>query len=389
MIEYSDNLINFAPKPTLILAGEKDNLFDINAVSFTVREAKWFYKELGVLDHIDLFTTNLGHGYHKQLREAAVWWFKKWLMNDVRNVNEPEMTLQNEEKLQATKTGQVMTEFPNERSLVDINIQLANNFKNQRKIFWKNNSKQNCISKVKELINYRDYPDTINVKAIYVGDINENDFLIQKLQIVSRDGFPLPALMYVPKNNFNLLPAALYLDDNGKSGFGADSIVNNLVKSGRIVIAVDLRGFGETEDNPGRLREGLNKWNSDHRIVQTSLHIGRPLIGQRVEDAIDVLNYIFTNPMIEKSDIELIGVGNCGIIALHAAAIDSRVSSVKLIHSISSWMDIIQEPLARNQLKNVIPGALKYYDLPDLKNSILPRPVKIIEPVNTYGKIIN
>ncbi|MCD6598336.1 MAG: acetylxylan esterase, partial [Bacteroidales bacterium] len=82
MLEYSDYLILSAPKPILILAGEKDYLCDINAVSYTVREAKWFYNKLGAIDRLDLFTVNKGHGISKELREADVWWFKKWLLND-------------------------------------------------------------------------------------------------------------------------------------------------------------------------------------------------------------------------------------------------------------------------------------------------------------------
>ncbi len=388
MLEYSDYIILSAPKPILIQAGENDTLFDINAVSFTFREAKRFYKELGVLDRLDLFAEDSGHSINKVSREADVWWFKKWLLKDNSKVTEPKLILQNEKDLFATKTGQVKTEYLQEKSLVDINIQLANNFENQRKLFWKNNSKQNCISKVKELINYKNDFDKNDVKVVHVGEINENDFQIQRLQITSRDGFPLPTIMYVPKSNSNTLSAALYLDDKGKSSIGSDSVVNNLVKSGKIVLAVDLRGFGETEDNPAHLRENWTKWNDDHRIVQTSLHVGRPLLGQRVGDAIDVLNYMFLNPRINNSDIELIGVGHCGPVALHVASIDTRISSVKIIHSISSWMDIIREPLARNQLKNVVPGSMKYYDLSDLKNSIFPRPVKIIEPVDACGRLI-
>jgi len=93
MLEYADYFIQFSPKPAIVLAGERDALFDINAVSKTVREAKWFYKELGVLDRLDLFTVDEGHGFQKGLREGAVWWFKKWLKDEPGRVKEPELTI--------------------------------------------------------------------------------------------------------------------------------------------------------------------------------------------------------------------------------------------------------------------------------------------------------
>jgi cephalosporin-C deacetylase-like acetyl esterase len=388
MIEFSDYFILFAPKPALVLAGEMDQTFDITAAAKAVREAKWFYKELGAIDQIDIFTVDEDHGYHQGLREAAVWWFKKWLMNDPDIVKEPKLTVQLDEKLQVTKTGQVLTEFKNSKSIIDINIQQANNFKHQRKMFWRNNPKKQCIEKVKELINYKNRTDKKNIQFTVVKDIKLKDVAIRKLLIVGRDGFPLPALMYIPADKKTPLPATLYLNDNGKNkAFDTDSVLNVLINDNRIVLAVDIRGFGETFVDLGKLRKSAHLWNDQHQISQTATYIGYPLIGQRVQDAIDALDHLLSYPIVKKSDIEILGIGHCGIVALHSAAIDSRFSSVKIINSISSFMDIISEPEAKNQFKNVVPGAMKYYDLPDLVNSIVPRPLKIIEAVDSFGKL--
>ena len=48
--------------------------------------------------------------YHKGLREAAIWWFKKWLVHDDKSVYEPELTIQKDEDLQVTLSGQVLDE---------------------------------------------------------------------------------------------------------------------------------------------------------------------------------------------------------------------------------------------------------------------------------------
>ena len=85
--------------------------------------------------------------------------------------------------------------------------------------------------------------------------------------------------------------------------------------------------------------------------------------------------------MINKSDVEIVGNGDCEPVALHAAALDNRFTSVRLINS----MEIITEPKVKHQLKNAVPGAIKYYDLPDLINAIFPRLVKIINPVDAYS----
>ncbi len=389
MLEFADYFILFAPKPALVLAGEKDNTFDIIAAAKTVREAKWFYKELGALDNIDIFTVDEGHGFYKGLREGATWWFKKYLMNKTEIVKEPELIIQPDEKLWATKTGQVLTGIKNSRSVIDINIQQAKDFENQRKLFWKNNPEKLCVEKVKELINYDERNENKDIKFDDLGEILYKGIKLKKLNLLSRDGFPLPALMYVPENLKKPLPVTIYLNDKGKNNaFETETALSTLIQNERIVFAVDIRGFGETTVDLGEMRKSLHAWNDQHQISQTSLYLGYPLIGQRVQDVTDILDHLDTYSIIKKSDIELIGIGHCGPVALHAAVIDERITGLKIINSIRSFMDIITEPNAKHQFKNVVPGAMKYYDLIDLVNSLSPKTVKIIDPVDAYGNII-
>ena len=50
--------------------------------------------------------------------------------------------------------------------------------------------------------------------------------------------------------------------------------------------------------------------------------------------------------------------------------------------SIVSWANEIQNPVSVNQLTNVVPGALRAYDLPELAGSIAPRTLRIVNPVD-------
>lgn len=229
MLEFSDYFILSAPKPVIILAAEQDALLPVDAVSYAFREIKWFYYRLGALDHLDLYTVDLGHGFHKELREGAVWWFNKWLLNKNDMIVEPDLTVQNEDDLKVTKTGQVMKEFEQEKSIVDLNFQLAVDYKKSRKDFWEKNSNQACISKIKDLMSYKDKTETNRCETIYLGSIPRGNYTIQKLLINARDGFPLPALLYMPVESTFTLPAVIYIDENGKNSMYADSIVNNLV----------------------------------------------------------------------------------------------------------------------------------------------------------------
>jgi hypothetical protein len=65
--------------------------------------------------------------------------------------------------------------------------------------------------------------------------------------------------------------------------------------------------------------------------------------------------------------VDLVAVGHVGVPALHAAALESSLfSSVKLSGSLTSWASVIERRVTLNQFVNVVHGALREYDLPDL-----------------------
>ena len=390
MLEYADYLILCAPRPVLVLAGEKDSLFDINAVAFACREAKWFYKELGFLNHLDLFTANDKHGIGKELREADVWWFKKWFSHESAAVTEHGLVLQTDENLLVTKTGQVLSEFEEEESIVDKNLRLACSLGGRRSDFWQKSPKETQIAKLKSLLGFQEIRGDRKVASIERGETIEREFHIRKVVISNRDGFPLPTLLCIPEPRKLGLPVTLLLDPHGKNALferGTDS--PHLLEREKVIVGVDLRGQGETKDDPRGLRKHWTAWNDEHRIGQTSLHIGRPLLGQRVQDVIDVLDYLEETGTAGRNGVALVGTGHCGLVALHAAAIDPRIAEVTVVGTIPSWTELIREPLARNHLKNIVPNAMAHYDLADLIEAVKPRPVVVVDPVDAHGKAID
>jgi hypothetical protein len=54
--------------------------------------------------------------------------------------------------------------------------------------------------------------------------------------------------------------------------------------------------------------------------------------------------------------------------------------------SLASWSAVARTPVSHNQLSNVVPGVLAYYDLPDLAATLAPRDVEISNPVDPVGK---
>jgi len=78
---------------------------------------------------------------------------------------------------------------------------------------------------------------------------------------------------------------------------------------------------------------------------------------------------------VDRSRITVHGAGAMGMVALHAAVLDSRIGRVEEENGLGSYRAIVDEPLHRGVSEVVIPGVLRKYDTEDLVRAILPRVV--------------
>src|SRR5262249_7215254 len=113
-----------------------------------------------------------------------------------------------------------------------------------------------------------------------------------------------------------------------------------------------------------------------------SLHLNRPLLGQRAFDLLTVVQ----SWAKARPGLELVGVGSAAPIVLHAAVMSDAVKSVTIEGGLVSWDNVLRTPISHNQLANVVPGVLAVYDLPELAAAIAPRLLTIRNPVDAAGK---
>jgi pimeloyl-ACP methyl ester carboxylesterase len=169
-------------------------------------------------------------------------------------------------------------------------------------------------------------------------------------------------------------PLVIYL--NGLGAAADWPAIKRLVAEGNDVVAIDPRGIGETA--PGKPSDKPSYFGNDFKETYLALHLNRPLLGQRVSDVLAVVNALKSR----GQRIHIVGVQGAGPIALHAAALEPAIESVTIEKSLLSWAAVVRSPINYNQLTNVVPGALKVYDLPDLAALVAPRPLTIREAWN-------
>jgi hypothetical protein len=81
-------------------------------------------------------------------------------------------------------------------------------------------------------------------------------------------------------------------------------------------------------------------------------------------------------------EVRLIGVGAVGPAVLHAAALEPQLfASVELRQSLDSWASVVRDRAGCGpQLINTVHGALRVYDLPDLRRIVGDKKLKVVDP---------
>lgn len=356
-LEHADYVTLRAPRPTLICVGTQD-FFNIDGAWTTYREAKLIYGILGHGERVDLFEFNDVHGFSLPRRQAAMRWMRRWLLKQDDAPVETDFPVHTDQQLQCTRTGQVLQDYQGV-SAFDLTRLRAEELDKQRAAHPLAGAELRTA--VSQLIHL---PETISpAKLTPQGILKRDGYTIQKEIYETEAGIQLPALRWVP-DTAKSEALIVYLHHQGKrTEAKAGGELDRLVRSGRTILAVDLRGIGEL--SLGTAKGWGEAFGPDVKEAFLGMHINRPLLGQRVYDLLSVLkSQAGAGP---ATGIEVIATGTLGPVAQHAAAFDSMIKTVTLRDSLPSWSLVARTPLSHHQLGNVVPGALRVYDLPDLK----------------------
>jgi hypothetical protein len=215
-----------------------------------------------------------------------------------------------------------------------------------------------------------------NIEFVPTGRSSLREVEEYRFQINCEGQMPVPCVVWVPANLKENSEVEIHLHEQGKAWFLNDQSKRDAVSSGNIIIAADFRGIGELEDP--YIYNYTKYWNKDYRTSATAMHIGRPLIGQRVADMRTLLNFCDTNELVMGRKITVIADGVYGPVVMHAAVLDNRISAARLSNCLKTWRSYLENPLQHDMYANILYGVLRYYDLPDLVNLSEGR-VKVID----------
>ncbi|WP_192820345.1 S9 family peptidase [Rufibacter sp. LB8] len=362
-LEMADFIIASAPKPTLILAAEND-FVDHRGTLLGFDELKKVYSTLGQPEKVKLFVWPDGHGISQPKREAAVTWFRQWFYQDKRPVKEGAIGVLSEKELMVTATGQANTAFASEVTVQAMNHQRFLDFAPQRKAFL-NQPEAVLQEKVKEVIGLQ-----LNQHPVFTevtGESQTKTYRMEKRVLMRKGELPIPVKLYSPvgKATPAKIQVMLFDQEKGKETQAkTDSLIQRTIAAGGVLVLADLRGMGETQDDP-KLNDA-KYWSHEYRNAVLSLHLRRPLLGQRVQDVVTLLDYLKSQTTWAAVPVHVEASGMYGPVVTHATFLDNRIAQATISKHLTSYEPFLTNPLQKDMYTHVVQGILQYYDLPDL-----------------------
>jgi cephalosporin-C deacetylase-like acetyl esterase len=206
---------------------------------------------------------------------------------------------------------------------------------------------------------------------------------VERLVYESEPGIPVPALLFVPNNGPARKPAVVFADGKGKAQAAVEA--EQLAAKGYIVLVPDVRGIGETQPVLDR-RDYFVRNFGDYENTLTALVIGKTMVGMRAGDIVRGVDLLAARNDVEASRIAAVGRSAAAIPALFAALFDKRISRLALDGMLVSYEAVVNERIQQGVVDQIVPSALKYFDLPDAVAAMTPRKVALFNGVNPLGQ---
>lgn len=146
------------------------------------------------------------------------------------------------------------------------------------------------------------------------------------------------------------------------------------VAHGYAALTIEQRCFGERVDR--RPPEARSLPGTCQHAAHVAMLLGRTMIGERVFDVRRALDALETFDGLDTSRIACMGNSGGGTITWYAACLEPRITAVMPSCSVCTYTDSIAS--LDHCCDNYLPGALQYFDMPDLAGLIAPRPLVVV-----------
>ncbi len=325
-VDYADFLAAFAPRPLRIGVAEYD-FFAIEGAEESVEEARSIYRALGAGDAIDLCVAPEElHGYSTPLRRGCVDWFARHLQGRVAGPFEDEPAVEPPEALRCTGAGQVMLEFPDARSILDLT----------REAWEAKRAGAGPLSREAVAAVIGGGPSA-PLRPRRTTRVETPQGSAEHVFFFTEPGILTTAVVYVPHDRPRR--AALLLIPDGTEGQEAyrDAIAER-AGSGQLVMVFDVRGTGAVRMHRRNAGEGLAFRSTEFRVASDHFLLATSLAARRAYDVKRALEYLRQRPDVgDATPVEIAAHGWPAIYGLLAACTEPSLAPSTFDGLPDSW----------------------------------------------------
>jgi len=368
-VDHAGLLLLMYPRPVLVAAATLD-FFPIEGTHKTFLEVSSLYSRFGHADRVAMAEGYHGHQYSDENQKAAFEFLDHFNQLPERHGLASAKDL-DEKTIQCTRTGQVLLDFEDARSLMDL----------IRDYYTEHQTK--AVPSIRQLYLGSDYPGiaTWNVSQYSGVTPAESEIAWESAGASTFEDTSIDR--YVLRHSGNLVmpllhihrPAnqnprwLLWFSKNGKAGVNDWPEIRKYLDGGFDIVTFDFRGLGETrmpykavsEDDPSFAqldfdRAYVNPLSSvlaDY--VYNSLLTGRPYCLQMIEDAEIAVR--FSRSKLRAGDFSVASDEEGSTLASALAETLSRVRQIPSPGaSIIKWSDLLIQKREQWPIQYLLPG---------------------------------
>jgi cephalosporin-C deacetylase-like acetyl esterase len=343
-----------APRPLLILSGQKDTIFPPDGYHEAFQRAKRVYDLYagGDSDRIREVDDNVTHSDPPLFLREARQWMQRWLKGDPTPLPEAADTLSKERpedlaclprlpadainyRVQNQFTAPASLKKPASRTAWDRRrLELAAQLKD--KVFrWFPTQPIPFETKVSQssggyMPKYADY---------------------REVSFQSEKGVRIRAQLLAPKHRSSAAPLLIYVKRSGDSIYAMD-MDELLPLLGRYTVLILNPRFTEQSMSAAEYTD----------VERTAAWVGRTVAAMQVWDMVRAVHWAADEEKLPASAISLYGKGEMGILALYAGLFDERVKQV-----------ILNDPPASHRQGPALLNVLRVTDIPEAAGAFTPR----------------
>jgi len=345
-----------APRPLLILSGQKDSIFPPDGYHEAFHRAKKVYDLYAGAgpDRIREVDDNVEHSDPPLFLREARQWMQRWLKGDATPL--PEET--NSPPKETAEDLACLAKLPADCT----NYKIQNQFNAQAPLRnpasrtgWERR-RADLMTQLKEKV-FRWFPaqkipfETKTSKSTGSWAVRYGYADYKEVSFQTEQGVRVRAQLLSPKHGAGDAALLIYVKRAGDSFYSSD--MDELLPL--------LRHWNVLILNP-RFTEQPMAAAEYADVERTAVWAGRTIAAMQVWDILRALNWAADDEKLSTSSISLYGKGEMGILALYAALFDERVKEV-----------ILNDPPSSHWQRPALLNVLRVTDIPEVAGALAPR----------------